>query len=570
MNEFNSYNPATYPDGLFQFDGSITNHGASGNSTTGIADFLLGQIKTGQYEQPQPPTGRRNRNLGVFFQDDWKFNSKLTLNLGVRYEYESPLTIATDIYSRIDPATGVMLAADRNGTSNSLNITTPKENFSPRIGLAYSINDKTVLRAAFGTFYGTIFQNLGGQLAYPGFDNTINYNNLGTAIAQPFTLSQGMPLAAPANLQDPFAVVLAATASNPYAPAISFNNQNHMPLVQQWNAGFERQLPLSLTLEANYIGNHAVHLAYNLAENQVPLASVPAVTLANSSLATQNSLEYPTLKGFTTDDNIGKSNYNALQVTVRRNFNTRLAALSNYTYAKSLDDGSTIYNFSAPNGTANSQYPVDSPNKISDYAPSNIDTKQTLNIAVIYTTPGPWWLRNWHISPVFVGRTGVPLNITQSNEIPGSSQRPNGNAQLLKVHPTMNGSAMQWLDTATDTNFPLTPAGPVYNTIGGVRTQIVTTGFGNVPRDVLRVPGEVDFDASVAKDFKVFKRMNFQIRVDAFNVINHTNFSAPSGSLSVTAVGTTTAATFNTSSGFGKITSTQPPRQMQASTRIFF
>jgi hypothetical protein len=570
MNEFNSYNPATYPDGLFQFDGSVTNHGASGNSTTGIADFLLGQIKTGQYEQPQPPTGRRNRNLGVFFQDDWKFNSKLTLNLGVRYEYESPLTIATDIYSRIDPATGVMLAADRNGTSNSLNITTPKENFSPRIGLAYSINDKTVLRAAFGTFYGTIFQNLGGQLAYPGFDNTINYNNLGTAIAQPFTLSQGMPLAAPANLQDPFAVVLAATASNPYAPAISFNNQNHMPLVQQWNAGFERQLPLSLTLEANYIGNHAVHLAYNLAENQVPLASVPAVTLANSSLATQNSLEYPTLKGFTTDDNIGKSNYNALQVTVRRNFNTRLAALSNYTYAKSLDDGSTIYNFSAPNGTANSQYPVDSPNKISDYAPSNIDTKQTLNIAVIYTTPGPWWLRNWHISPVFVGRTGVPLNITQSNEIPGSSQRPNGNAQLLKVHPTMNGSAMQWLDTATDTNFPLTPAGPVYNTIGGVRTQIVTTGFGNVPRDVLRVPGEVDFDASVAKDFKVFKRMNFQIRMDAFNVINHTNFSAPSGSLSVTAVGTTTAATFNTSSGFGKITSTQPPRQMQASTRIFF
>jgi hypothetical protein len=134
----------------------------------------------------------------------------------------------------------------------------------------------------------------------------------------------------------------------------------------------------------------------------------------------------------------------------------------------------------------------------------------------------------------------------------------------------MNGSAMQWLDTATDTNFPLTPAGPVYNTIGGVRTQIVTTGFGNVPRDVLRVPGEVDFDASVAKDFKVFKRMNFQIRMDAFNVINHTNFSAPSGSLSVTAVGTTTAATFNTSSGFGKITSTQPPRQMQASTRIFF
>ena len=105
-NQFNSYNPATSPEGLLQFDGSITNHGAAGNPNTQIADLLLGKIKTAQYEQPQPPTGRRNYNLGIFFQDDWKVTPKLTLNLGVRYEYESPLTIATNIYSRIDPATG--------------------------------------------------------------------------------------------------------------------------------------------------------------------------------------------------------------------------------------------------------------------------------------------------------------------------------------------------------------------------------------------------------------------------------------------------------------------------------
>jgi hypothetical protein len=568
-NEFNSYNPATSPDGLFQFDGSITNHGASGNPNTGIADFLLGTVKTAQYEQPQPETGRRNYNLGLFFQDDWKFTSKLTLNLGIRYEFESPLTIATNIYSRIDPATGTMLAAGRNGTSDSLNINTPKGNFSPRIGAAYSLNNKTVIRAAFGTFYGTIFQNLGGQLAYPGFDNTVNYNNLGTAIPQSFSLSQGMPLAAPADLADPFAVVLAATAANPYAPAISFNNQSHMPLVQQWNFGVERQLPLSLTVEANYVGNHAVHLSDNLNENQVPLASVPAVTLANTSLATQNSLQFPTLKGFTTNNNIGKSNYNALQLTVRRQFNTRLTVLSNYTFAKSLDDGSTIYNFSAPFGTANSQYPIDGPNRIKDYAVSNIDTKHTLNIAAIYTTPGPWWVRNWHISPVFFGRTGLPLNITQTGEIPGASQRPNGNAQLLKLaHTTLNGAALQYLDAASDPSFALTPSGPVYNTIGGVRTQIVATGFGNVPRDAIRVPGEVDFDGSVSKDFKLYERLNFNFRIDAFNVINHTNFTQPSGSLSVTETGTT--ATFATSNSFGQITGTQNPRQMQASARFVF
>jgi hypothetical protein len=568
-NQFNSYNPATSPEGLLQFDGSITNHGATGTPNTQIADLLLGKIKTAQYEQPQPPTGRRNNNFGIFFQDDWKVTPRLTLNLGLRYEYESPLTIATNIYSRIDPNTGTLLAAGLNSVSRSLNITTPKGNVSPRFGLAYSIDEKTVVRAAFGTFYGTIFQNLGGQLAYPGFDNTINYNNLGTAVAQPFSLSQGFPLAPPPDLHNPFAALASSSAANPYAAQISFNNQSHMPLVEQWNLGFERQLPLALTLEVNYVGNHALHLSYNLNENVVPLSAVPAVTLANTSLATQNASPFPNLKQFTVNSNIGGSNYNGLQVSVRRQFNTRLAVLSNYTYSKTMDDGSTIYNFSAPNGTANSQYPVSGPNFLKDLAVSNIDAKHTLNLAMIYTTGGPWWLRDWHISPIVVAHTGLPVNIVQSNEIPGSSQRPNGNHQLLKLaNFTKNGAAVQYFDSAADSSFALTPSGPVYNTINGVRTQIVATGFGNIARDSNRAPGELDFDASVSKDFKIHERLGFQFRVDAFNVINHTNFQSPSGSL--TATGTGTTPTFATSSGFGKITGTQPNRQMQASARFFF
>ncbi len=221
-NEFNSYNPATNPDGLFAFDGTITNHGASGNANTGLADFLLGAVKTASYEQAQPETGRRNYNLGFFFQDDYRVTSKLTLNLGLRYEFESPLTIATNLYSRILPATGALLVAGNNAT-RSLNIVTAKANLSPRIGVAYSVDNKTVIRAAFGTFYGTIFQNLGGQLAYPGFDNTITFNNLGTGVAQPFTLSQGLPLSA--TVANPFTVLAAATSGTPYSPAISFNNQ---------------------------------------------------------------------------------------------------------------------------------------------------------------------------------------------------------------------------------------------------------------------------------------------------------------------------------------------------------
>ncbi len=84
-----------------------------------------------------------------------------------------------------------------------------------------------------------------------------------------------------------------------------------MPLTQQWNIGVQRQLPLSITLEVNYVGNHSLHLSYNANENVVPLASVDAVTKANTSSATQTSLQFPALKQFTTNNDIGKSNYNA-------------------------------------------------------------------------------------------------------------------------------------------------------------------------------------------------------------------------------------------------------------------
>jgi hypothetical protein len=179
-------------------------------------------------------------------------------------------------------------------------------------------------------------------------------------------------------------------------------------------------------------------------------------------------------------------------------------------------------------------------------------------------------LRNFHISPVFVGSTGIPLNISQTNEIPSSSQRPSGNTQLIKLaHPFVTGSSLQYFDSPqTDSSFPLTPSGPVYNTINGARTQIVATGFGNVSRNSIRAPGQVDFDASVSKDFRLYRHLNFQFRVDAFNVINHTNFSLPNTALIVSAIGST--ASFANSSNFGKITKTNPNREMQVSARFFF
>jgi hypothetical protein len=570
-NQFNSFNPSGSPEGSLNFDGSITNHGNAGNATTGLADFLTGNIKTGNYQLPMPPTGRRNFNVASFFQDDYKITRKLTVNAGLRYEYESPVKIANSIYTRFDPTTGQLLAAGINA-SQSLNVSTPMLNFSPRVGLAYAINEKTVLRAAFGTFYAPIFQNLGGQVAFPGYDVTTSYPNLGTAVAQPFSLSQGFVLSAVRDLSNPFAALANATPSNPLSiSGVEFNGLSPLAMVKQWNAGIERELPLSLVLEVNFVGNHGLHLPLNIPVNVVPFSRVDAVTLANTTKTTQLARPFPNLGSWTVVDNVGNSDYDSLQVTVRRQFNSRLAILSNYTCAKSLDDGSSIYNFSAPGGTANAQYTADPQLRERDRAVSDLDVRHRVNIAMVYTSGGPRWLRNWKISPVFVGHTGLPVNITQTNEITNvSQQRPNGDTSNIKLgQPTQVGTAIQYLIPASASNFPLTPSGPVYATINGVRTRIVATGLGNVPRDSVRAPGEMAFDASISKEFPVFREFKFQFRVDAFNVLNHTNFNAPNGFLSVSTTGTN--ATFATnSSGFGQITGAQPPRQLQLVGRFIF
>lgn len=583
-NQFNSYNPSGSPNGSINFTGVQTNHGATGNPTTALADFLTGKITTANYQLPMPPTGRRNWNLGIFFQDDWRMTPKLTVNAGIRYEYESTLKIANDVYSRFDPSTGLILRAGVNA-SDSLNIRTPMLNFSPRVGLSYSVNDKTVLRAAFGTFYGTIFQNLGGQIAFPGYDQTQTSNVLGTAVPQAFSLSDGLPLTLTPDVSKSFASIPlpgdTTRAGNPYTiSGISFDKLSPMPLVQQWNVGVQRSLPLGVTFEVNYVGNHTLHLPYNIPVNLVPLNQADAVTLANTTTATQLVKPFPALQTFSVVRHVGMSNYNSLQVSGRRQFNARLKILSSYTYAKAMDDGSTIYNFSAPNGSANAQYVgIDSLRK-QDYAVSAIDIKHRVNVALQYTTGGPWWIRGWNISPAFVGQTGLPVNITQNNLFPNvSQQRPFGRVQDIVTKPYFDGPVLRYFKKVDPTAigsqyYPLTPSGPLYATINGTRTRILASSLGNMPRNAARSFGLIQFDASVSKTFALYKAVSMQLRVDAFNVLNHTNFNAPNASLTAAAdqlTSTSYVPDFRAgSNSFGQITGTQSPRNMQLQARISF
>lgn len=568
-NQVNVFNPGTPFNGTYSFTGAITDiSGSGGKATNALADFLLGAVKTSQYDLPQPLLGRRNYNVGVYVQDDYKITPKLTANLGVRYEYESPMYIATDRYSRFDIATGQLLVAGKNA-SRSLNINGAKFDFAPRIGLAYAPVEGTVVRAGFGTFYGQILSNLGGQISFPGYDVPVSYLNLGTRVAHPFTLSQGMPLTGVQDFDHPERAVASATPSSPFnIGSVSYQKISPMSLNQQWSSGVQQQFGKGTVVDISYVGSHALHLPLFLNGNLPAFNQATAVAFANTTLATQNARPFPTLGTLTGEYNEGNSNYNSLQLTGRRRFGTSFSMLSSYTWSHTIDDGSGIYNFSQANGIVSGQYPIDPALRRTDRSSSSFDVRHNYTLAIQYKTPGPKWTRNIEIAPIFSARTGFPLTVTQSNLFPGvSTQRPNGDTSLLRVTPVRNGNGIQLFKPATAADFPISPSGPVFIGSGATRRQVVATALGNVPRYSVRAPGEIDLDLSVQRAFPIYDRFKFIFRVDAFNVLNHNSLNPPSTSLAVT---TDSSRAFFNSPGFGVTGGSLSNRFLQVVTRLNF
>ena len=575
-NQLNVFNPGVQIAGSYQFTGDVTSKGlATNNPYNALADFLLGAVKTSSYGLAQPETGRRNYNLGAYGQDDYRVTAKLLVNAGVRWEYEAPLTIANNVYSRVDPGSGLLLIAGKNAT-NSLNIVTPKLDFAPRVGLVFTPDPKTVVRAAYGTFYGVAFQNLGGQVGYPGFENAQSFNNRGTGIAQSFTLSQGQPLIGVAGSNNPNLAIQSATVANPYiVSSASFGNLSPLSITEQWNLGVQQQLAGDTVLEVGYVGSHGVHNPLLLPVNLPNIALATSIAQTNTTTALQQARPFPTIGQFTAIFDVGSSTYNSLQVSARRQFTSGIAFSGSYTWSHSIDDGSGIYNYSQPTGLNVGEYPGDPTfRRTRDRADSSFDVRNSFTQNANYTTKGPWYTRGFLVSEAVTGHTGFPFTITQTAEFPGvSSQRPNGTSIGLKTSLQKVGAGVQYLQappvaTASQANYPLSPSGPVFFGTGAARTQVVATSLGTLGRNSIDGPGEINVNASVARTIKLYERFNLQLRVDAFNLLNHTNFGNPSAALAVT-TNAAGAAYFN-SPTFGQITTADRARFLQIVTRLNF
>lgn len=587
-NQFNVFNAGGNYAGVYNITGNATAPTSGGGSpaVSAFADFLLGQVATATYSIPQPLTGRRNYNLGLFIQDDYKVSPRLTLNLGLRYEFETPIRVENDINSRLDERTGQLLVAGVN-SSSTLGLETDRNNFAPRVGLAFSLNDETVLRAAYGIFYSQIFSNLGGNVSFPGFSLTRNFQGLGVGVSQPFTLSQGIPVDTLPNLADPLAVTRTASVNNPLGASAQFAETSPLAYTMQWNAGVQRQLPFDVVADVSYVGSRSLHLPLNLPVNQPAFERALEVADRNQGAFTNSLRPNSAVAGFSPTFNAGTSEYHSLQLKGSRQFTRRLSFLTSYTFSKSIDDGSGLFGSSQPNGVDAGQFP--SLFRFLDRSVSAFDRTHVYSVAVQYTTdrydflPGFLGraLSNFQFNPIITARTGLPDTIAQNNTNPlATQQRPdvvNGNG-IYTPALTTEGSGLRYLVSPVVTNpngtvtanpaFPYAPVGPFFAGTAPNRRLVLPVSIGTLGRNTVRLPGEFNFDLSVSRRIAFTERLALQLRAEAFNVLNRTNFGAPNTGLTV-ALDSLGNPFFN-SPNFGLITGAQAARTVQLVVRFDF
>jgi hypothetical protein len=513
--------------GSLTFNGAYTQlPSARGNTGAPFADLLLGLAQTGTVGS-RIVAEESGKVYAAYVQDDWKVSSKLTLNLGIRYEVATPFVeesnhMANFIYAPGSPNYGTIVIAGQNGNSRQL-INTDVNNIAPRFGFAWQPLSKTVVRGGYGIFYGqdegygVVARMVGNppffvQVAFP----SDQLNPL-------LTLSGGFP----ANAIDP------KNAMNP--SAVAYPASSPLPYVQQWGLNVQQELPGHWILEAGYVGNLGVKMNGARDLNQPP----PGPGAINPRRA------FPTYGSIRAIEPLDRSIYDGLNVRAEHRFAHGFSTLVAYTWGHVIDLASAI------NGEDDySVLPQNSANLVAERANASYDIRQRLAISYIWELPfgpGKQWVNSgwtgavfggWSIQGVTETESGHPFNITISTDASntGATERPDRlrSGYLPSDQQTIN----RWFDP---TAFVL----PAQFT------------FGNTSRNALHGPGRLNFDIAIHRQFRIAERLRLTFRAEAFNAFNHPQFNNPNGT-----IGSALA---------GVISSTiVPQRQLQLGLRLTF
>jgi len=520
---------------------------ASDSTSYSLADFMFGvpnTINQGSYTV----INLRQFVHSLYFQDDYRVTDKLTLNVGLRWEFASPLYERDNNYSNFDPTTNTMIKATGGSLYNRGLVHPDYHDLGPRIGMAYSIDPKTVARGGYGISY-TFFNRPGSA-----------QEGINAPQALFGVLSQSMPAGGPApagfltTLNSFSANIASPSAFNPALSNVVYTPpDSKWPRIQNWFFSVERQLPKDTILELSYNGNHSTRLPIIADYNQA-VPNLPGQTLAYTA-----RVPIPTFGPITWLDPAGDNHYNGLSARAEHRFTKGLYVLNSFTWGKGMGDSEQALEYYAGYYQAN---PQDIHALSAEKGPSSFDVKLNNVTSVVYQLPfgkdrqyaanmNPVLdaiLGGWEITGLNSAHTGTPLDViysaTGANQISSLSNDYRGQPF---PRPNVTGNALsQSRSSMLNTYF----AGYTFT------TPPASAPFGDVGRNAFRAPNFDQWDCSVDKSFRVGEKARLQFRSEFFNILNHTNFGIPDSK-------TTDAA-------FGTIRATYPSRQIQFALKASF
>ena len=489
----NTYMDVPSTRSTLRFRGGFTN-----TSTNGMPAYLLGLVSDAALTNVFVAEQEHWATM-FFVQDDWKVGKKLTLNLGVRYDFMTPALEGQNRMANFVPGGAGALVFAKDGSLQDRALVKPdKNNIAPRVGFVYKVDQKTLVRGGYGIFYN-VFDRIGSEdqlsLNPPGLVN----NSLSNTTTPLFTLRDGFP----SNFLDPNAPGLYSRvrirAQNPDNPNTT---------IQQFSVGFQRQLGASLVVSVDAIGTKGSNLAELRNLNQPTRGTLDA----------NGPLPYPTFGFIEYRGSRASSDYKGIDVTVERRFTKGFGFGIAYTLGKSTDNSGEHLN-------TNASFPQDANNIDAWKGPSDYDVRHRIVGNFVADLPfgkGKKWatsgaaaaiLGDWTLSGIYTARTGLPFTVTQGSNNVGINM-------LGLPNKVGSGEGQKTVDSWYDaTAFAAVPSGT----------------FGNSGRNILRGPGWQSGDLSLQRRIKLSGRLATTLRWDVFNVFNHVNLGLPDPNISNTA-----------------------------------
>ncbi len=471
------------------------------------ADFLANRVDSFDFLGEQGTLGERRWYYMPFVQDDFRLSSRLTLNLGLRYEYYSVGKEVKDRGRVFDIACGGFCAPGAEWYQPDYN------NFAPRLGLAWSATSKTTVRAGFGVFYG------------PGQNDDINAAIDNARDRFSLTRAQFSTLSFPVT---PF---LGTGRVQPFAPR-GLDRSRRDFYTNNWSLGVAQELPLKFVGEVRYVGSVSHKLFTRLAINTInPATGARSVTTQGTTTFAQGDAK----------ENRGNSNFHALQTSLYRRVGRGLNLGVEYMWSHAISDAG---------GSGESEQPQNSLNLRGERGNTEFDVRHNLTANYVWELPfgrGQRYLSDgaaavllggWQFSGIVSARTGRAINVTISRA-----------ANLLPDQNTISIQRPDLLSGVTIAGNRDGDRGFINPAAFGLPARLV---YGNAPRNVARGPGLVQFDTSLSKRFAMTEHHNIEFRVDGFNLFNRSQYGQPDGFLGTVTYNTAGVPTLTANPFFGQ------------------